>query len=103
MTIGVRADVFGNEATATFTCVEDAVAHLASHPTFEVVPKERIRPYGDVEGNVGADVSEEEFNQKDKAMLGALREFFAGCNREVAITTASSYAMKRWSAHWYCI
>lgn len=103
MTIGVRADVFGNEATATFTCVEDAVAHLAAHPTFEVVPKERVRPYGDVEGNVGADVSEAEFNEKNEAMLSALKKFFAGCNREVAITSASSFAMKRWSAHWHCI
>ena len=103
MTIGVRADVYGNEATATFTSVEDAVAHLAVNPTFEVVPKERIRPYGDVEGNVGADVSEEEFNEKNKAMLWTLKEFFAGCNREVAITSASSFAMKRWSAHWHCI
>lgn len=103
MTISVRPDVFGNEATATFTDVEDAVAHLVAHPTFEVVPEENIRPYGDVEGNVPADVSEAEFNEKNEAMLSALNKFFAECNRGLAMTSASDYTLKRWSAHWHCI
>jgi 3-keto-L-gulonate-6-phosphate decarboxylase len=99
MAIGVRPDVYGNEATATFTRVEDAVAHLKAQPTFEVVPDENICPYGDVEGNVPAGVSEDEFNRRQETMIRVLSSIFQG--HKYAITTASSYEMKRWSSHWH--
>ena len=101
MTIAVRSNVFGNEAEAVFTSVEDAVAHLRIHPTFEIVPKTNLRPYGDVEGNAPADISEEEFRQKDETMMSVLTAFFKEMNRSVAFEKASSYAARRWSVHWY--
>ena len=101
MTIAVRSDVYGNEAEAVFTSVEDAVAHLRTHPTFEIVPKTNLRPYGDVEGNAPADISEEEFRKKDETMMSVLTAFFKEMNRSVAFEKASSYAARRWSVHWY--
>jgi hypothetical protein len=105
MTIGVRADIYGNEATATFPndAVEDAVAHLVANPTFQVLPPDQpCRLYGDIEGNAGKDVSEEEFNKKNEATISAITAFFAKCNRRFALTTASSFEMTRWSFHLYC-
>ena len=101
MAIGVRADVFGNDAEATFTDVEDAVAHLSRHPTFEVIPDGPIRPYGDVEGNAPANITEAEFWEKDAEMMSVLTTFFTQCNRAVAFEKASSYTARRWSVHWF--
>ena len=101
MTIAVRSNVFGNEAEAVFTSVEDAVAHLRINPTFEIIPEQNLRPYGDVEGNAPADISEEEFNAKDEKMMSVLTDFFKEMNRKVAFEKASSYTARRWSVHWY--
>ena len=64
MTINVRSDWLGNDAEATFTKVEDAVAYLeAKNPFYEIVPSERIRPFGDVEACAPEDCTEAEFNR----------------------------------------
>jgi hypothetical protein len=102
MTIAVRSDWMGNDAETTFTDVKDAVAYLeAKNPFFEIVPDTRIRPFGDVEADVPDDCSREEFDRIQTEMLNALSSFFESCDRKYALTTASSYALKRWSCHWH--
>lgn len=102
MTIAIRSNWNGNEAETIFTTVEDAVAHLeAKHPFWEIVPLERLRPYGDVEADVPDGCSEEEFNRVQKEMLDSLINFFDSIRCKYAITTASDFSYKRWSSRWY--
>jgi len=102
MTINVRGDWLGNDAEATFTKVEDAVAYLeAKNPFYEIVPSERIRPFGDVEACAPEDCTEAEFNRIQTEMLDVLSSFFQSCDRPYAITTASSFNALRWSCHWH--
>jgi len=102
MTINVRGDWLGNDAEATFTKVEDAVAYLeAKNPFYEIVANERLRPFGDVEANVPDDCTEEEFKRIEDGMLNTLTTFFDYCEKRYAITNASSFKEKRWSCHWH--
>lgn len=100
MTISIRNDWYGNEPTATFSNVSEAVKYLKVNPSYEIVPEGRVRPYGDVDGKAPETITEAEFHENDMFIACSILREFESIGERCVLYSASSYESRKYSHRW---
>ena len=100
MTIAIRNDYFGNEPSATFIDVNEAVKYIQTNPSYEIIPEGRLRPYGDIDGNAPETITDMDFWENNTSLIASIDHQFSTIGERVVIYTSSSYEIKKYSIRW---
>lgn len=101
MTIATRPDWNGNTPVHTFDDLQAALEYMKSNPCYEILPSDApLRPFGDIDFKVGAEVTEAEFHKLDFEVFNAIATVFKSFDRNVTQFSASSWEYRKISHRW---
>lgn len=101
MTIATRPDWNGNVASQTFDDITAALEYMKTNPCYEILsPDAPLRPFGDIDFKVGAEMTEAEFHKLDFEVFHAVAEFFRVNDRAVTQFSATSWEYRKISHRW---
>lgn len=101
MTIATRPDWNGNAAVQTFDDITAALEYMKTNPCYEILPEDApVRPYGDIDFEVGEDMTEAEFHKLDFEVFQVIAKFFQSMDRNVTQFSATSWEYRKISHRW---